>query len=176
MDMDNYAQQALDMYYKVPGAPPLRANVCYPWYEPTLPEIQEVNEAGIKTIFGHCAASLLMKLLYAARMVRLDICYSINCLSRYVTRWNTLCDKQLSHLFAYLLQSKVSKLHATIDTMESETVELHAYPDADLAGSYDSTRATSGGFIHLQGVNTFFQLDWYPNDKLQQPIAQRRPS
>ncbi len=45
--------------------------------------------------------------------------------------------------------------------METETVELHAYPDADLAGSYDSTRATSGGFIHLSGVNTLFQLDWY---------------
>ena len=90
MDMDNYAQQALDIYYQVPGAPPLRANVCYPWYETTLPEIQNVDEAGIKTVFGHCAASLLMKLLYTARMVRLDICYSINCLSRYVTRWNSL--------------------------------------------------------------------------------------
>ena len=89
------------MYHKVPNAPPLRANVHYPWYEPSLPEIQNVdNEGSAKTAFGHCAASLLMKLLYAARMVRLDICYAINSLSRYVTRWNTVCDKQLSHLFS----------------------------------------------------------------------------
>ena len=30
MDMDNYAQQAIDMYHKVPNAPPLRGNVHYP--------------------------------------------------------------------------------------------------------------------------------------------------
>ena len=155
MDMDNYAQQALDMHHKVPNAPPLRANVHCPWCEPSLYEIEHVADEGSKTVFGHCAASLLMKLLYAARMVRLDICYSINSLSRYVTRWNSVCDKQLSHLFSYLQQTKSSKLNATIDTLETEAVELHAYPDADLAGSCDSTRATSGGFIHLSGLNTF---------------------
>jgi hypothetical protein len=40
-------------------------------------------------------------------------------------------------------------------------VELHAYPDADLAGTFDTTKATSGGFINLFGLNTFFPLDWY---------------
>ena len=40
-------------------------------------------------------------------------------------------------------------------------LNFHAYPDADLAGSYDSTKATSGGFIHIHGENTFFPLDWF---------------
>ena len=159
--MDNYAQQALDMYHKVPNAPPLRGNVHYPWYEPTQSEIDDSIDKPQKTVFGHCAASLLMKLLYAARMVRLDICYAINSLSRYVTRWNSVCDKQLSHLFAYFNLTKSSKLNATIDNTELDAVELHAYPDADLAGTYDSTRATSGGFVHLSGLNAFFQLDWF---------------
>ena len=38
---------------------------------------------------------------------------------------------------------------------------LHGYPDADLAGTFDTTKATSGGFVELIGENTFFPLDWY---------------
>ena len=159
MDMDNYAQQALDMYYSVPYAPKLREGICYPWHEPTKEEITQLSDKVDGTVFGHCAASLLMKLLYAARMVRLDICYAINNLSWYVSRWNALCDKQLVHLFGYIKNTRQSKLHATCDRNELPTIELHAYPDADLAGTFDSTRATSGGFIHIGGVNTFFQLD-----------------
>ena len=102
-----------------------------------------------------------MKLLYAARMVRLDICYAINNLSRYVSRWNRFCDKQLAHLFGYIKNTIKTKLHATCDSNEIGTIELHAYPDADLAGTFESTRATSGGFISIAGLNAFFQLDWF---------------
>ena len=120
MVMDNYARQALDMYHEVPNAPKLRDGVCYPWLEPSPDDIE--NSMGKEdTVFGHCAASLLMKLLYAARMVRLDICYAINSLSRYVTRWNRLCDKQLVHLFGYIKNTKSSKLHAACDRNEIGT-------------------------------------------------------
>ena len=30
-----------------------------------------------------------------------------------------------------------------------------------MAGTFDSTKATSGGFIELAGLNTQFPLDWY---------------
>ena len=61
--------------------------------------------------------------------------------------------------------TKSSKLNATIDDTELDTVELHAYPDADLAGTYDSIKATSGGFIHLSGLNNISLLvfDLRPN-------------
>ena len=35
------------------------------------------------------------------------------------------------------------------------------YPDADLCGTFDTTRATSGGFVELIGTGTFFPLDWF---------------
>ena len=159
MDMKDYAKQALDMYHAVKDAPPLRNNVHYPWYEPTMTEIQELSSQ--PGIFQHCSASLLMKLLYAGRMVRLDICYAINSLSRFVTKWNKLCDKQLTHLFSYLQQTANTSLHGHVNKRDCNVIELHAYPDADLAGSYDTTKATSGGFIHINGPNTFFPLDWY---------------
>ena len=92
-----------------------------------------------------------MKLLYAARMVRVDMCYSINCLSRYVTRWNKLCDRQLSHLFSYLAYHKNSKLNGHFNTADLDGLEIHAYPDADLAGTFDTARATSGVLLKLKG-------------------------
>ena len=102
-----------------------------------------------------------MKALYCARMVRLDICYTINTLSKYVTKWNALCDKQLRHLYSYLKSSADVKLHGTVDSLDIDNVVLHAYPDADLCGTFDTTRATSGGFVELIGAGTFFPLDWF---------------
>ena len=40
-------------------------------------------------------------------------------------------------------------------------VVIHAYPDAELCGTFDTSRATSGGFVELIGLNTFFPLDWF---------------
>jgi len=159
MDMVDYSKQALEMYHSVPNAPPLRKGVYYPWYEPTMDEIQNLTSQ--KGVFQEHAASLLMKLLYQARMVRLDMCYAINALSRYVTRWNKLCDKQIVHLFSYLDQTQGSSLHAFVVPQDINEIELHAFPDADLAGTFDTTKATSGGFVHIHGPGTFFPLDWY---------------
>ena len=159
MDMCDYIKQALDMYHAVKDAPPLRTGVRYPWHDPDVNEINTLSSQ--PGVFQHCSASLLMKLLYAGRMVRLDICYAINSLSRFVTKWNKLCDKHLTHLFSYLLQTQKTALHAYVNGNDIDDIELHAFPDADLAGSYDTTRATSGGFIHINGPNTYFPLDWY---------------
>jgi hypothetical protein len=159
ISMTEYVKQAVTMYEAVKNAPKLKTRVSYPWYEPTLAEIEELsNKPGV---FSHCSASLLMKALYCARMVRLDTCYSINQLSRYVTKWNALCDKQLCHLYSYYNNTKNTVLNAYVDTKDYTTVELHGFPDADLAGSFDSTKATSGGFLCLVGENTFYPLDWY---------------
>ena len=52
-------------------------------------------------------------------------------------------------------------MHGKVDSLDLDNVVLHGYPDADLAGTYDCTRATSGGFLELVGDNTFFPLDWF---------------
>ena len=53
------------------------------------------------------------------------------------------------------------KLHGQVDSSDIDNVVLHAYPDADLCGTFDTTRATSGGFVELIGAGTFFPLDWF---------------
>ena len=103
-----------------------------------------------------------MEALYLARMVRLDIAYTINFLAKYVTRWNTLCDKQLCHLYSYLANTVKTALVATVDRRDMGNLRLEAYPDADLCGTFDTTKSTSGGFLALVGeYGTFFQLDWF---------------
>jgi hypothetical protein len=52
-------------------------------------------------------------------------------------------------------------LHGYFDCNDIHEVELHAFPDADLAGSYDTREATSGGFIQINGSNKYLPLDWY---------------
>jgi hypothetical protein len=159
ISMTESVKQAVAMYQEIEGAPPLKTRTAQPWYEPTFPEIEELsNKPGI---FANCSASLLMKALYCARMVRLDTCYTINQLSRFVTKWNALCDKQLCHLYSYLNNTQNTVLNAYVDEQDTDNVEIHGFPDADLAGSYDSTKATSRGFTCLSGNNTFYPLEWY---------------
>ena len=102
IDMVEYVQQSVAMYNNTNGADkyPLKPNVRYPWYEPSKQEIKELSN--VPGAFARNSASLLMKALYCARMVRMDICYTINTLARFVTKWNALCDKQLRHLFCLL--------------------------------------------------------------------------
>ena len=68
LDMKAYTDQALNMYNAVPNAPPLKPNVQYPWYEPSIVEVSELSSK--PGVVQHCAASFLMKLLYMGRMVR----------------------------------------------------------------------------------------------------------
>ena len=162
MDMEKYSEQVIDAYYAVQGAPKLKPRVTYPWYEPSIDEIVQLTNDPQKGVFASCAASLLMKALYLARMVRLDISFTINFLSKYVTRWNILCDKQLCHLYSYLANTVKTALVGTIDQRDIDNLRLEAYPDADLCGTYDTTKSTSGGFLCICGDNgTFLQLDWF---------------
>ena len=48
------------------------------------------------------AASILMKLLYAARIARFDLLRSINTLARNVTKWSIQDDAKLYHLMCYV--------------------------------------------------------------------------
>jgi hypothetical protein len=158
IDMTAYLHQSIEMYNAIPGGLPLRANVHYPHYEPSNSEI--LNDLDTPGVYGKHSASLLMKLLYCARMARPDLCYAVNNLARWVTKWNKLCDKCLCHLFSYVQTKVATTLHAHVDTSDLDLVEIHAYPDADLAGNFDSARSTSGSFTHLYGPGTYYPLDW----------------
>ena len=54
-----------------------------------------------------------------------------------------------------------TRLHGRVDKIGIDNVVLHAYPDADLCGAFDTSRSTSGGFLELVGDNSYFPLDWF---------------
>jgi hypothetical protein len=165
MDMTKYCEQTVLQYLDVQDAPSLKASVKVPWYEPSPEEVvnssQPINESQC-TIFGHCASSLLMRALYMARMIRLDCIYTINHLSKFVSKWNKLCDKQMCHLFSYLQNSAKTKMVASVDTRDLKELRIEAYPDADLAGNFTTAKSTSGGFLAVTGPHgTFMPLEWF---------------
>ena len=72
---------------------------------PRGPMEEEVTEAN-RGALAPQAASVLMKLLYAARVCRFDLLRSINNLVRKITKWTKKEDALLHHLMAYVQQSK----------------------------------------------------------------------
>ena len=109
---------------------------------------------------GHLAphaASVLMKLLYGARIARFDLLRQVNRLARNVHRWTDSDDRGLRHLMCYVHHTKHWRMVGWVgDPMDD--VHLALYADADFAGCIDSLRSTSGGRLNTQGPNTRFPI------------------
>ena len=65
--------------------------------------------------------------------------------------------------FIFLLGKHVNThLVATVDKRDTGNIRLEGFPGADLCGTFDTTKSTSGGFFALVRDNgTFVQLDWF---------------
>ena len=68
---------------------------------PKAPAEEEVTDEN-RGMLAPQAASILMKLLYAARICRFDLLRSINNLARKITKWTKKEDALLHHLMAYV--------------------------------------------------------------------------
>ena len=109
---------------------------------------------------GHLAphaASVLMKLLYGARIARFDLLRQVNRLARNVHRWTDSDDRGLHHLMCYVHHTKHWRMVGWVGD-PIDDVHLALYADADFAGCIDSLRSTSGGHLNTQGPNTRFPL------------------
>ena len=109
---------------------------------------------------GHLAphaASVLMKLLYGARIARFDLLRQVNRLARNVHRWTDSDDRGLHHLMCYVHHTKHWRMVGWLGD-PIDDVHLALYADADFAGCIDSLRSTSGGHLNIQGPNTRFPL------------------
>ena len=123
---------------------------------PKALEEEEVNETNRGSLAPQ-AASILMKLLYAARICRFDLLRSINNLARKITKWTKKEDTLLHHLMAYVHQSKYHMMIGWVgDSLGDSSIGLFA--DADYAGCGESLKSTSGAHMHIQGPHTRFPL------------------
>ena len=103
------------------------------------------------------AASVLMKLLYAARIARFDLLRSINMLGRNVTKWSKQDDVRLHHLMCYVQSTKSKKLIGWVGN-NIKSLSIGIYADADYAGCGQSLRSTSGSHMMAFGSHTRFPL------------------
>ena len=70
----------------------------------------EFGATPTSSALNHEAASVLMKILYAARMARFDLLKATNALACKLTKWDEKCDLQLRRLVAYIWSSLGKRL------------------------------------------------------------------
>ncbi|CAE7242240.1 unnamed protein product [Symbiodinium sp. CCMP2592] len=111
-----------------------------------------------KGVLGDCAAAVLMKILYGARMGRYDLIRPVQALASLITKWDGLCDKKLHRLVCYINSTLDLNLYGWIGDAP-EMLELVLYCDADLAGDRTDSKSTSGVFMCLLGLRSFMPLN-----------------
>ena len=150
-----------------PGDP--KKKVSCPWcsheFDPDAPEFYKPGTTGEDVSPGESArgalaphaASVLMKLLYAARIARFDLLRSINSLARNVTKWTVDDDAKLYHLMCYVNSSLSKRMTGWVGN-KFDDLSLALFADADFAGCAQTLRSTSGSHMHIQGKQTRFPL------------------
>jgi hypothetical protein len=190
MNMSDFVASAVDRYLelaeKYTGVKPKLRKVnspCRPLKSPPMTsppeswekfaldvEHEEVEEEGA---LSAGAASIIMKIMWAARIGRPDIAKATSSLARKVCKWTQSCDLDLHYLVSYLNETKGYVLTGTVGGPEEE-LKIVSYADADFAGS-KSCRSTSGAWLELTNADEScsFPLTW--NSRRQGSTARSTP-
>ena len=103
------------------------------------------------------ASSVVMQLLFAARVGRFDLLRAIGRLASKVSCWTVSCDKQLHKLMRYVSGSlHLRQMGYTADNAKGVSVTL--YCDADFAGCKETMRSTTGMHLSLSGKSTCWPI------------------
>ena len=114
------------MHFNVPGDPGLSVAL-QPDACDSRPESIQVQQGGL----APHAASILMKLLYAARIARFDLLRSINTLARNATKWSIPDDAKLYHLMCYVNSTLGKRMIGWVGN-DMKDLSIVFYADADL--------------------------------------------
>ena len=107
------------------------------------------------------AASMLMKILWAARNSRFDLLRATTHLACYLVKWTQLQDKKLHKMLSYIQTTQNYRLVGWVgDTLDK--IQPHLFADADLAGDPLTLRSTSGAHLCLRGPHTPFPISGLP--------------
>jgi len=112
------------------------------------------EEAGV---LAPQACSILMKIMYGARIARWDLLKIVQLLSTRVSKWTVSCDKALFRLICYINSTLDVVLSGYIGDKQ-EDLFLLQYADADWAGDRADYRSTSGAICYLSGPLSKFPL------------------
>ena len=91
-------------------------------------------------------------------MCRPDLVPAVTMLASRVSKWGQNEDKKLRRLMEYVGSSPELALHGSLSQQDRSSLVIRAYCDADLAGSTDSVRSTSG--LWLEVVSADEERTW----------------
>ena len=160
-DMSGFVQQTVEKYLELSGkdesslkkvtTPSIDDHTIDP------KEFEEKGELASDGPGGWHPAKVLMKMLYCARIVRLDLLWTICSLARQVTKWTRASDRKLHRLVSYLHHSQDISLEAFVGNTAAELAILW-FSDADFAGDIKDSKSTSGCYLALCGPHTFVPI------------------
>ena len=99
----------------------------------TVADEDEGPDEAEKGELASVAAQIVMKVLYAARAVRLDLLRAVQGLARCMTKWTRRSDAELFRLIAYIDTTVELRLVGWVGD-EMKDIHPHLYSDADFAG------------------------------------------
>ena len=155
LDMEAYARLAVQLYTQHTGVSHFRQAST-----PFCPEGSLVHsDDDITGDLASCCCSILMKLLWLARLARPDLLRPVCELASKITKWTRNCDKEVFRLVCYVNSSLSYRLTGRVGDA-AVALSLRLYVDADFGGDSGNARSTSGGYLVLVGPNTFYPLMW----------------
>ena len=112
----------------------------------TLPKEETLEMWDEPGVLSDYAASIVMKVMYGARMARVDLLRAVQGLARHLTKWTRRQDQELWRMMCYIKATKHWRLVGWIGD-PLELITLTVFSDADFAGCTESRRCTSGGVL-----------------------------
>ena len=131
-DMETFLDIAVKSYEslaaKAGWTQGLKPNVQTPYFDTK----EDPDDPGEPGALAGCAASILMKVMYAARLCRFDLLKPIASLASCITRWTRGCDRLLHRMMSYVKCSSKLRLSGYVGD-KPEDLELQVFADADFA-------------------------------------------
>ena len=127
-DVSDQLAQALDLYRELAGPSGAKLR---PVPTPGGDETNfEISEAGKPTgQLAKCAAVIIMKVYYSARVARMDLVRQIGFLSQFITKWSPACDKGLHRVMCYIFGTMNMRMCSWLGD-PYEDLELLLFSDA----------------------------------------------
>ncbi|MFM7984085.1 MAG: hypothetical protein ACKPKO_32645, partial [Candidatus Fonsibacter sp.] len=89
------------------------------------------------------ACSLLMKVLWAARLGRPDLLRAVHHVATNTTKWTSHCDAMMQSLMGYIQATLHLRMVGWVGDSCNQLFP-HLFVDADFAGDVETRRSTSG--------------------------------
>ena len=153
-EMDDFTQECCNRYLEITGEKGFKKAPTPYLEESTLP----IDDYDTQGVLQHCAAKLIMKAYWLARLNRPDVLRALNELSRRITRWSRNDDRKLHRVMAYLHCTKQFRMKCKLDP--DSPWELMLFTDADHSSSAEHPYSTSGSLLVIGGGSSYFPISF----------------